>query len=82
MEYSGDKSYKAKRALFDKVVGISISNMELNEIKKSSSKSSSNLSDVYEDALNEVANAYEDAVNEAVDNYEDAVNEALGALGF
>lgn len=76
-EYSGDKSYKAKRALFDKVAGISISNMELNEIKKSSSKSSSNLSDVYEDALNEVADAYEDAVNEAMDNYEDAVNGAL-----
>lgn len=76
-EYSGDKSYKAKRALFDKVAGISISNMELNEIKKSSSKSSSNLSDVYEDALNEVADAYEDAVNEAVNDYEDAVNGAL-----
>lgn len=76
-EYSGDKSYKAKRALFDKVAGISISNMELNEIRKSSSKSSSNLSDVYEDALNEVADAYEDAVNEAMDNYEDAVNGAL-----
>lgn len=76
-EYSGDKSYKAKRALFDKVAGISISNMELNEIRKSSSKSSSNLSDVYEDALNEVADAYEDAVNEAVNDYEDAVNGAL-----
>ena len=76
-EYSGDKSYKAKRALFDKVAGISISNMELNEIKKSSSQSSSNLSDVYEDALNEVADAYEDAINEAVNDYEDAVNGAL-----
>lgn len=76
-EYSGDKSYKAKRALFDKVAGISISNMELNEIRKSSSKSTSNLSDVYEDALNEVADAYEDAVNEAVNDYEDAVNGAL-----
>lgn len=79
-EYSGDKSYKAKRALFDKVAGISISNMELHEekpAKKSSGKSSSTLSDIYEDALNEVADAYEDAVNEAMDNYEDAVNGAL-----
>ena len=79
-EYSGDKSYKAKRALFDKVAGISLSNMELNEVKpakKSSSKSSSSLSDIYEDALNEVADAYEDALNEAVGDYEDAVNEAL-----
>lgn len=76
-EYSGDKSYKAKRALFDKVAGISISNMELHEIKKSSSKNSSSLSDIYEDALNEVADAYEDAVNEAVNDYEDAVNGAL-----
>ncbi len=84
-EYSGDKSYKAKRALFDKVAGISLSNMELNEVKpaeKSSGKSSSSLSDIYEDALNEVADAYEDALNEAVGDYEDAVNEALGALGF
>ena len=79
-EYSGDKSYKAKRALFDKVAGISISNMELHEekpAKKSSGKSSSTLSDIYEDALNEVADAYEDAVNEAVNDYEDAVNGAL-----
>lgn len=79
-EYSGDKSYKAKRALFDKVAGISISNMELHEekpAKKSSGKSSSTLSDVYEDALNEVADAYEDAINEAVNDYEDAVNGAL-----
>lgn len=79
-EYSGDKSYKAKRALFDKVAGISISNMELHEekpAKKSSGKSSSTLSDIYEDALNEVADAYEDAINEAVNDYEDAVNGAL-----
>lgn len=79
-EYSGDKSYKAKRALFDKVAGISISNMELHEekpAKKSSGKSGSTLSDIYEDALNEVADAYEDAINEAVNDYEDAVNGAL-----
>ena len=79
-EYSGDKSYKAKRVLFDKVAGISISNMELHEekpAKKSSGKSSSTLSDIYEDALNEVADAYEDAINEAVNDYEDAVNGAL-----
>ena len=77
---SSDDIITAKRALFDKVAGISLSNMELNEVKpakKSSSKSSSSLSDIYEDALNEVADAYEDALNEAVGDYEDAVNEAL-----
>ena len=70
-EYSGDKSYKAKRALFDKVAGISISNMELHEekpAKKSSGKSGSTLSDIYEDALNEAVNDYEDAVNGALED--------------
>lgn len=73
-EYSGDKSYKAKRALFDKVAGISISRLELyeEESPKASKKSSgSSLSDIYEDAINEMSDAYEDALNEA-----------LGAIGF
>lgn len=71
--YSGEQtSYKTKRALFDKVAGINIANMELNEVKKaetSSKRSSgSSLSDIYEDAINEVADAYEEAINEAMED--------------
>ena len=84
-ESLGDKSYKTKRALFDKVAGISLSKMELNEVEpdpKKSSKNSSDLVDTYEDAVNEVADAYEDAINEVADAYEDAINEALSGFGF
>ncbi|HCS88410.1 MAG TPA: hypothetical protein DIW30_08535 [Bacteroidales bacterium] len=68
-ENLGDKSYNTKRALFDKVAGISISKMELNEVKSAKSsdkKGGSSLSDIYEDAINEVADTYEKAMNEAL----------------
>lgn len=66
-ESLGDKSYAARRAIFDKVAGISITNMDLSEVT-TAKESSSKVLDAYDDAINNAVDAYEKALDEAVND--------------
>lgn len=66
-ESLGDKSYAARRAIFDKVAGISITNMDLSEVT-TAKESSSKVLDAYDDAINNAVDAYGKALDEAVND--------------
>lgn len=73
-ENLGDKSYKTKKDIFDRVAGIALSKMELTKVYTTSSSSSSSKS-IYDDVID----TYNSAVQEAVDAYEEALEDAIDA---
>lgn len=68
----GDKSYAGRRAMFDKVAGISITNMDLSEVT-TAKESRSTIQDAYDAAIDDAVDAYEKAIDNAVDAYRDVL---------